>query len=192
MSELLKINVSEHTEKKNGLTYLSWAWAWAEVLKLDPDATWDAVEFNGFPASFAPDGSALVKTIVTIKGKAKSCWLPVMNHRNQAIKNPDAFNINTAIVRCLTKCISMHGLGLYIYAGEDLPEDDAPQAQKQDGKAKTLELQEKAINIIAHVKGGNARDEAQALSKLNEKALNAIWDLLDAETQDKLSEAWPA
>jgi len=192
MSELLKINVSEHTEKKNGLTYLSWAWAWAEVLKLDPDATWDAVEFNGFPASFAPDGSALVKTIVTIKGKAKSCWLPVMNHRNQAIKNPDAFNINTAIVRCLTKCISMHGLGLYIYAGEDLPEDDSPQAQKQDGKTKTLELQEKAINIIAHVKGGNARDEAQALSKLNEKALNAIWELLDAETQDKLSEAWPA
>lgn len=192
MSELLKINVSEHTEKKNGLTYLSWAWAWAEVLKLDPDATWDAVEFNGFPASFAPDGSALVKTIVTIKGKAKSCWLPVMNHRNQAIKNPDAFNINTAIVRCLTKCISMHGLGLYIYAGEDLPEDDAPQAQKQDGKTKNLELQEKAINIIAHVKGGNARDEAQALSKLNEKALNAIWELLDAETQDKLSEVWPA
>jgi len=192
MSELLKINVSEHTEKKNGLTYLSWAWAWAEVLKLDPDATWDAVEFNGFPASFAPDGSALVKTIVTIKGKAKSCWLPVMNHRNQAIKNPDAFNINTAIVRCLTKCISMHGLGLYIYAGEDLPEDDAPQVQKQDGKTKTLELQEKAINIIAHVKGGNARDEAQALSKLNEKALNAIWELLDAETQDKLSEAWPS
>ena len=192
MSELLKINVSEHTEKKNGLTYLSWAWAWAEVLKLDPDATWDAVEFNGFPASFAPDGSALVKTIVTIKGKAKSCWLPVMNHRNQAIKNPDAFSINTAIVRCLTKCISMHGLGLYIYAGEDLPEDDAPQAHKQDGKTKTLELQEKAISIIAHVKGGNARDEAQALSKLNEKALNAIWELLDAETQDKLSEAWPA
>lgn len=131
MSELLKINVSEHTEKKNGLTYLSWAWAWAEVLKLDPDATWEAVEFNGFPASFAPDGSALVKTIVTIKGKAKSCWLPVMNHRNQAIKNPDAFNINTAIVRCLTKCISMHGLGLYIYAGEDLPEEDVPLSQKE-------------------------------------------------------------
>jgi hypothetical protein len=131
MSELLKINVSEHTEKKNGLTYLSWAWAWAEVLKLDPDATWDAVEFNGFPASFAPDGSALVKTIVTIKGKAKSCWLPVMNHRNQAIKNPDAFNINTAIVRCLTKCISMHGLGLYIYAGEDLPEEEVQLSKKE-------------------------------------------------------------
>lgn len=124
MSELLKINVNAHTEQKNGLTYLSWAWAWAEVLKIDPQATWEAMEFDGFPASFAPDGSAMVKTIVTIKGHSKSCWLPVMNHRNQAIKNPDAFAINTAMVRCLTKCISMHGLGLYIYAGEDLPQMD--------------------------------------------------------------------
>jgi hypothetical protein len=124
MSDLLKINVNDHTERKNGLTYLSWAWAWAEVLKIDPQATWEAIEFNGFPASFAPDGSALVKTVVSIKGHSKSCWLPVMNHRNQAIKNPDAFAINTAIVRCLTKCISMHGLGLYIYAGEDLPEEE--------------------------------------------------------------------
>ena len=192
MSELLKINVSEHTEKKNGLTYLSWAWAWAEVLKLDPDATWDAVEFNGFPASFAPDGSALVKTIVTIKGKAKSCWLPVMDHRNKAIKNPDAFNINTAIVRCLTKCISMHGLGLYIYAGEDLPEDDTPQAPKQDAKVKNQKLQEAAIEIIAHVKGGNATAEAKKLAALSEAHLNDVWALLDAETQDKLSEVWPA
>lgn len=137
MSELLKINVSDHTEKKNGLTYLSWAWAWAEVLKIDPQATWEAVEFDGFPASFAPDGSAMVKTIVTIKGHAKSCWLPVMNHRNQAIKGPDAFAINTAIVRCLTKCISMHGLGLYIYAGEDLPESDEPE-QKEEPAAKPI------------------------------------------------------
>ena len=123
MSELLKINVNDHTDKKNNLTYLSWAWAWAEVLKIDPQATWEAIEFNGMPACFLPDGSAMVKTVVSIKGHSKSCWLPVMNHRNQAIKGPDAFAINTALVRCLTKCISMHGLGLYIYAGEDLPED---------------------------------------------------------------------
>jgi hypothetical protein len=122
MSDLLKIDVSAHTEKKNNLTYLSWAWAWTKVLEIDPQATWEAVEFNGVPCTFLPDTSAMVKTIVTIKGHAKSCWLPVMNHRNQAIKGPDAFAINTAIVRCLTKTISMHGLGLYIYAGEDLPE----------------------------------------------------------------------
>jgi len=135
MSDLLKVNVNEKTEKKNGLTYLSWAWAWAEVLKIDPHATWEASEFNGLPCAFLPDSSAMVKTFVTIKGHTKSCWLPVMDHRNKAIKNPDAFAINTAIVRCLTKTISMHGLGLYIYAGEDLPEDaegatEAPKKTK--------------------------------------------------------------
>lgn len=131
MSELLKINVNEHTEKKNGLTYLSWAWAWAEVLKIDPQSTWEATEFDGMPVKFLPDGSAMVKTSVTIKGHSKSCWLPVMNHRNQAIKNPDAFAINTAIVRCLTKAISMHGLGLYIYAGEDLPEGEEQEKEPE-------------------------------------------------------------
>ena len=124
MSELLKLNVNDHVEKKNGLSYLSWAWAWAEVLKLDPQATWEAQERDGIPCVLLPDGSALVKVAVTIKGHSKTCLLPVMNNRNQAIKNPDAFAINTAIVRCLTKCIAMHGLGLYIYAGEDLPESD--------------------------------------------------------------------
>lgn len=140
MSELLKINVNEHVEKKNNLSYLSWAWAWAKVLEIDPNATWDAFEFDGFPASFAPDGSALVKTAVTIKGHTKTCWLPVMNHRNQAIKGPDAFAINTAIVRCLTKTISMHGLGLYIYAGEDLPmtdEDPPPPPAPEQPERKT-------------------------------------------------------
>lgn len=132
MSELLKINVNDHTEKKNNLTYLSWAWAWAEVLKIDPLATWEAFEFNGMPACFIHDSSAMVKTAVTIKGHTKTCWLPVMDHKNKAIKNPDAFAINTAMVRCLTKTISMHGLGLYIYAGEDMPEESKePEAMPE-------------------------------------------------------------
>lgn len=125
---LLSINVNEHTERKNGLTYLSWAWAWAEVLKVDPEATWDVIEHDGLPVRFLPDRTAMVKVAVTIKGMTKTCWLPVMNHRNQAIEQPNAFQVNTAVMRCLAKAIGMHGLGLYIYAGEDLPEDgaDAP------------------------------------------------------------------
>ena len=131
MSELLKINVNEHTEKKNGLTYLSWAWAWAEVLKVDPQARWVVEELEpGKPVCFLPDGSALVAVAVTIKGDKKSCVLPVMDHRNKAIKNPDAFAVNTAMMRCLAKAIAMHGLGLYIYAGEDLPESDTPVADE--------------------------------------------------------------
>ena len=130
MSELLKLNVNDHVEKKNGLSYLSWAWAWAEVLKVDPQATWNPM-FNGpqgseSPWFVLPDGSMMVGVSVAIKGHAKSCMLPVMDHRNKAIKNPDAFAVNTALMRCLAKCIAMHGLGLYIYAGEDLPEDDKP------------------------------------------------------------------
>jgi hypothetical protein len=124
MSELLKINVSNHTEKKGNLTYLSWAWAWAEVLKLDPVATWDAVEFSGLPMIVLPDNTAMVKVIVTINCNTKSSWLPVMDHKNKAIQGPDAFQVNTAIMRCMAKAIAMHGLGLYIYAGEDLPEPD--------------------------------------------------------------------
>ena len=130
MSELLKINVNDHTERKNGLTYLSWAWAWAEVLKVDPLATWSPIatgpQNSETPWFVLPDGSMLVGVSVAIKGHAKSCMLPVMDHRNKAIKNPDAFAVNTALMRCLAKCIAMHGLGLYIYAGEDLPEADTP------------------------------------------------------------------
>lgn len=126
MSDLLKINVNGHTEKKGNLTYLSWAWAWAEILKIDPTARWTAHEWADRPAMFLPDGSAMVKVSVEVKGDIKTCVLPVMNHRNQAIQNPDAFAINTAIMRCLAKAIAMFGLGLYIYAGEDLPETEKP------------------------------------------------------------------
>ena len=122
MSELLKINVNDHLEKKGNLSYLSWAWAWAEVLKIDPVASWVAHEWADRPAMFLPDGSAMVKVSVTVKGDTKLCVLPIMDNRNRAIQNPDAFAINTAIMRCLAKAIAMHGLGLYIYAGEDLPE----------------------------------------------------------------------
>ena len=138
MSELLKINVNEHTEKKGNLTYLSWAWAWAEVLKIDPQATWVAHEFGPdgcqVPMMVLPDTTAMVKVGVTISGHYKQCLLPVMDNRNKAIQGPDAFQVNTAIMRCLAKAISMHGLGLYIYAGEDLPEDAVQSLSQKDVK----------------------------------------------------------
>lgn len=199
MSELLKINVNEHTERKNGLTYLSWAWAWAEVLKVDPKATWAAATFeNGFPAVFAPDGSAMVQVMVTIKDHTKQCWLPVMNHRNQAIKNPDAFAINTAIVRCLTKCISMHGLGLYIYAGEDLPEgDDAPKAEEVPRISATAGamdelpadqkeyMQELAMTLIGMVRDGQPREAYEKVESenLDDVQKTALWSILDSKTR---------
>ena len=127
MSELLKINVNGHTERKGNLTYLSWAWAWAEVLKIDPSARWTAHEWDNSPVMVLRNGTAMVKVSVEIKGDIKTCILPVMDNRNKAIVDPDAFAVNTAIMRCLAKAIAMHGLGLYIYAGEDLPEGEKPE-----------------------------------------------------------------
>lgn len=187
MSELLKINVSSHTEKKNGLTYLSWAWAWAEVLKIDPQATWEAVEFNGLPCAFLPDSSAMVKTVVTIKGHSKSCWLPVMNHSNKAIKGPDAFAINTAIVRCLTKAISMHGLGLYIYAGEDLPEGDETAS-----KARAEWLQQQHAYIMnAENMGALKRVLSEAVAVAMQQDDSAAVDQLNAWAEEKRAQAKP-
>jgi len=120
---LLKTNVNDHTERKQNLTYLSWAWAWAEALKADPKATYK-VEMFGDKCFMDINGTAMVWVTVTIFDKAMTCQLPVMDHRNKAIPNPDAFQVNTAIMRCMTKALSLHGLGLYIYAGEDLPEGE--------------------------------------------------------------------
>jgi hypothetical protein len=122
IEKLLKTNVNEHTEKKNGLTYLSWAWAWAEALKADPNASYKVEMFDG-KCYMDINGTCMVWVTVTIFGKPMTCQLPVMDFRNKAIPNPDAFAVNTAIMRCMAKALSLHGLGLYIYAGEDLPEE---------------------------------------------------------------------
>jgi len=113
---LAAINVNEHTEKKGNLTYLSWAWAVDQLLRVDPSATWEYSE----PIMFGQ--TMMVWCTVTAFGKAMKMQLPVMDHRNKPIPEPDAFQINTAMQRCLVKAIALHGLGLYIYAGEDLPE----------------------------------------------------------------------
>ena len=120
---LLSKNVNEHTEKKMNLTYLSWAWAWAEALKADPNATYK-IEMFGDKCYMDINGTAMVFVTVTMFRKPVTCQLPVMDFRNKAIVDADAFAVNTAIMRCMTKALSLHGLGLYIYAGEDLPEGE--------------------------------------------------------------------
>jgi hypothetical protein len=126
---LNKINVNEHTEKKMNLTYLSWAWAWTEVKKNYPLATYTIYE-NSQGWNFFSDGrSAWVKTGVTIEGLEYIEFLPVMNNRNQSIplEQITSTDVNKAIQRSLTKACARHGLGLYIYAGEDLPESTDSQ-----------------------------------------------------------------
>jgi hypothetical protein len=113
--DLRQINVSQHIEKKNGLSYLSWSWALDQLLQLDDSATWEYLEPKRFGESM------MVFCKVKAFGKSRTAQLPVMDFRNQAIPNPNAYQVNTAMQRCLAKAISLHGIGLYIYAGEDLP-----------------------------------------------------------------------
>jgi hypothetical protein len=127
--DLLKWNVNEYTEKKNGLTYLSWAGAWGEALKADPAVNFKVEMFDGTPLMMV-GGSFMVWVTVTMFGKPVTCMLPVLDYRNKPIATPNAFDVNTSIMRCLVKAIAMHGLGLYIYAGEGAPEDEeAPKPE---------------------------------------------------------------
>ena len=130
-AELRKINVNEHTEKKGQLTYLSWTWAVDQLLLQDPSATWEFPE----PKYFGE--SVMVFCNVTALGKTMKMQLPVMDNRNNAIANPDARKISDATMRCLAKCIACFGIGLYIYAGEDLPsiDIDADSILAEMGKA---------------------------------------------------------
>ena len=125
-SVLNGINVNEKTEKKNGLTYLSWAWACGEVKKLFPDATYTIYE-NDRGWNYHTDGkTCVVKTGVTVNGIEHIEYLPVMDFKNRSIPadSVTSFDVNKAIQRSLTKALARHGLGLYIYAGEDLPEEE--------------------------------------------------------------------
>ena len=127
--ELNNINVNGKTEKKNGLTYLSWAWAWGEVKKLHPDATYTIYE-NADGLFYHTDGKTCwVKTGVTVNDVEHIEYLPVMDFKNRSIpvEQVTSFDVNKAIQRSLTKAVARHGLGLYIYAGEDLPESEAPE-----------------------------------------------------------------
>lgn len=114
-NELRKINVNEHTEKKGQLTYLSWAWAVDTLLQHDSSATWE------FPEPKYYGETVMVFCNVTAFGKTMKMQLPVMDNRNNAIALPDSRKISDASMRCLAKCIACFGIGLYIYAGEDLP-----------------------------------------------------------------------
>jgi hypothetical protein len=133
-ADLRSVDVGAYIEKKNNLSYLSWAWAVDQLLQRDPGATWE-YRFGTDPTTdqavpFVVIGNtAMVFCTVHAFGVDRTAQLPVMDHRNKPIPNPDAFQVNTAMQRCLAKAIALHGLGLYIYAGEDLP--DAAQAEPE-------------------------------------------------------------
>ena len=141
-SILNSINVNEHVEKKDGLSYLTWSWAWATLKEIYPDATYEIVKFDGKPY-YEDSCGAMCYTSITANGLTHEMWLPVMDGKNKAMKREpykyttkygektvDAFSmfdVNKTLMRCLVKNLAMFGLGLYIYSGEDLP---APVAEE--------------------------------------------------------------
>ena len=153
---LNSINVNGKTEKKNGLTYLSWAWSWAEVKKVVPDASYTIYERDTEfgPVNYFTDGRyCWVKTGVTLNGLEHIEELPVMDFKNRSIplEGVTSMDVNKAIQRSLTKACARHGLGLYIYAGEDLPEDEnaVKETAESVGKAKLKEVEAKMASANA-------------------------------------------
>lgn len=122
---LNKIDVGEHIEKKNGLSYLSWAWAWKVLKENYPDANYKIYETESGCNYFTDGRTGWVKTGVTVNGLEHIEYLPIMDYNNKSIplEKITSFDVNKAIQRSLTKAVARHGLGLYVYAGEDLPEE---------------------------------------------------------------------
>lgn len=206
------INVNDKVEKKSNLTYLSWAWAWAEVKKVYPSATYTVLRdpMNEKPYFYDENLGYMVMTSVTIEGQTLDMWLPVMDSSNQAmkkdsyeygtrygVKTVDAatmFDINKTLMRCLTKNLAMFGLGLYIYAGEDLPEttDNTPIAKTTTKKTTTTKSElpwlkigdDNWKNIASYIDAnkslGYDKIVAQVKRKyqLSNKELKAIKDLI--------------
>jgi len=165
-NELRLINVNEHTERKGKFTYLSWTWAVDQLLQNDPSATWtfgDPVYFNE---------SVMVFCTVNAFGKSMTCQMPVLNNTNKAISNPNAMDVNTAMMRCLVKTISLFGIGLYIYAGEDLPDEEVPN------------LTEEADKWVLAISGTKTMDELKEIYGAAYKALSK-----DKTAVDKLASA---
>ena len=145
---LSAIDCNEHTEKKNGMTYLSWAWAWGILKKHYPTATFTKhLSDDGIPVFLDSDSNGYVKVTVTIGDESMTEVFPVLDFRNKSIKNPDSFAVNTALQRCLTKALSYFGLGHYIYAGEDIPQDaesTSKEEKVEEVKKEVKKVEEKA------------------------------------------------
>ena len=177
--KLYKIDVNGHKEGKNGLSYLSWTWAWAEVKKAYPDAAYTIRRFeNDLPYVYDEMTGYMVFTDVTIDGLTHEMWLPVMDNNNKAMKSvpykyktragkemtvkaADMFDINKTIMRCLTKNLAMFGLGLYIYAGEDLPEEIEDPKEEEPKEDKPKKAAEKKATTAAKSSKADAATTAK-------------------------------
>ena len=159
-NELRKINVNEHTDKKGNLTYLSWSYAVDTLLQHDPMATWE------FPEPKTYNDTMMVYCNVTALNKTMKMQLPVMDHRNQAIKNPDSRKISDSAMRCLAKCIACFGIGLYIYSGSDLPEEEPTSQNDIENVIKEINKADSVDELMGIYKEASTKFDKVSLAKL--------------------------
>lgn len=200
------VNVNEHTEVKDTgktkLTYLSWAWAWAEVKKRYPTASYEIIKFNGLPYVYDEKTGYMVYTTVTIEGITHEMWLPVMDGNNRAmldhpyevqttykkftVQAATMFDINKTLMRCLTKNLAMFGLGLYIYAGEDLPENEDEEKPEKKTQAKA-KAKEQPKEQTAPVQQAPVQNQEQPIDPERQKLIEAADKLVDFCKKNKIN-----
>lgn len=169
------INVNGRTETKNGLTYLSWAWAWATAKENYPEATYTIYEDADGVFYHRDHNSAWVKTGVTIEGIEHIEYLPVMDFRNNSIEliKIKSTDVNKAIQRSLTKALARHGLGLYVYAGEDLPSAEKEQPKVESNKTTTVEVKgipdDKMMDMLRYVAENKEIGLKQLVANIEQK-----------------------
>ncbi|MBU0593848.1 MAG: DUF1071 domain-containing protein [Gammaproteobacteria bacterium] len=160
-TELAAINVGEHIERKGQFSYLSWPFAVAQLRQFDASATWEVMRFDGLPY-LATDYGTFVEVAVTVRGITLSQIHPVLDSRNKPLQAPSVFDINTSIQRCLVKAIALHGLGLYIYAGEDLPvTSEEPRAEDKAPVSSTTRKSRTPPSAVTPIHSGKGITTAQ-------------------------------
>jgi hypothetical protein len=175
-ADLSAINVNDHVQKKGNLSYLSWSWAWSTLMSKYPES------YYVFQDNRTENGTVMVECVLTIhEGEevaTRTMWLPVMDHRNKAIVDPDTRAISDTRMRCLVKCLAMFGLGFYIYAGEDIPQAEKEALDQPIDKAQAQRLNEMLDYSGTDVKKFLAHYRISSVSELpqshHEQAYNAL------------------
>ena len=180
-TQLSSVNVSEHVEKKGQFNYLSWPYAVAQLRMFDETATWEIRRFNGLPFLTTENGT-FVEVAVTVKGVTLSQLHPVLDSKNKPLLVPSAFDINTSIQRCLVKAIALHGLGLNVYAGEDLPHAEPGN----ENYSKQATNQVRSLKAVPDVEPLLTPNQLSYLKKLIDKSNTDLTQLLDFFSFDSL------
>lgn len=175
-ADLSAINVNDHVQKKGNLSYLSWSWAWSTLMAKYPES------YYVFQDNRTENGTVMVECVLTIhEGEevaTRTMWLPVMDHKNKAIVDPDTRAISDARMRCLVKCLAMFGLGFYIYAGEDIPQAEAEALTQPIDKAQAQRINEMLDYTGTDVQKFLAHYRINSVSELpqshHEQAYNAL------------------